>query len=119
MQPTMRRALAIVAIAATATAHASGDWVSEDKALHFGVSATLAAFSYGAAASLDATPLEKALWGAGVPLAVGAAKEGFDALGAGTPDWSDMGWNALGAATGLVLSWGIECIATSECFFRS
>ncbi len=48
--------------------------------------------------------------GAGVAIGVGAAKEGWDALGHGDPSWRDFAWDVIGTASGLVIAWGVDLL---------
>ena len=86
-------------------------WLGRDKALHFGASAALAMGGYAAAAALSTenTPSSYRL-GAGALLALGlgVGKEIADRYTGGHPSWRDMGWNALGTATGLATAWLID-----------
>lgn len=44
-------------------------------------------------------------WAAGlVALAVGAGKEIWDKYHGGTPAWDDLGWDAVGAILGMVIT---------------
>ncbi len=94
--------------AAPARAQAPDRWLGRDKALHFGVSAALAGGGYAATAAL--TPAERPrLWvGGGVALGAGVVKEIADRYTGGTPSWRDLGWDALGTATGLAVAWLLD-----------
>ena len=48
------------------------------------------------------------LIGAGVTLPMGAIKEGIEATGRGTPSRKDFTWDAIGAATGLLVAWLVD-----------
>lgn len=83
-------------------------WTGPDKALHFTASAALAGGGYGLGAlGMDGVPGRLAL-GAALALALGAAKEGLDAAGYGTPSWRDFAWDVTGAAFGLMFSFSID-----------
>jgi hypothetical protein len=56
-----------------------------------------------------------ALAGFGTSVLVGAAKEGLDLAGLGTPSWTDFAWDAIGAAVGVLLSLGVD-IGVSAAF---
>lgn len=90
-------------------AHAEEDaWLGRDKALHFGASAVIAGSSYGVGTMFLDGRLGPAILGGSVALAAGAAKEGWDALGHGTPSWRDFAWDAIGTAVGLGIALGID-----------
>jgi putative lipoprotein len=88
-------------------AHADA-WLGPDKALHFTASASLAAGGWGAGALLSEDVRVRALAGAGLALGAGAAKEAWDWATYGRPSARDMAWNAVGATTGLLLSWTVD-----------
>lgn len=85
-------------------------WWGRDKALHFGVSAGIATGAYGVGTVLFDKRLDAALFGGAVALGVGAAKEGADALGYGTPSWRDFTWDAAGTLVGVALGLGIDLL---------
>lgn len=88
-------------------------WLSRDKALHFDVSAGIAAAGYGVSAGWLVDARWKALAiGGGVALAAGAGKELLDAthvLG-GDPSWRDFTWDIVGTVAGLAIAWGIDLL---------
>lgn len=92
----------------TGAAPSPDPWLSEDKARHFAVTTALSGGGYGVAALYTDKRWLRLAVGFGSALAVGAAKEGYDALGQGDPSWKDMTWNVLGAATGTLIAWGID-----------
>jgi len=76
-------------------------WFGADKAFHFGASFGLSAGGYAfGVASFDSRWAAVAL-GSGIALGLGAAKEGLDAAGLGTPSWEDLVWDVVGTALGL------------------
>lgn len=86
-------------------------WLGPDKALHFGVSAGLAAGSYGAGRAVLFDARSHALLvGAGLTLAVGASKELWDLSGAGDPSWRDFTWDVIGTLVGLGVAWGLDLL---------
>jgi putative lipoprotein len=95
-------------LAATARAQEPDPWLGPDKALHFGVSAGLAAGGYAGAALVFEDEPPRLLVGGGLALAVGLGKELLDLAGAGNPSWKDLTWDVLGAATGLALAWAVD-----------
>jgi putative lipoprotein len=86
-------------------------WFARDKALHFDVSLGIAATSYALATwkLTDSRGAALAIAG-GFTLAVGAAKEGLDALGLGDPSWKDFAWDAIGTVCGLAIAWGADLL---------
>ena len=83
-------------------------WFGRDKLLHFAASGSLAVVGYANASMLtESRPVRV---GAGAALAVGAgvAKELWDLDGHGDPSWRDLSWDLLGAATGLLISVGVD-----------
>ena len=112
----MRRARSLVATALSVSLLAGArparadDWWGRDKALHFGVSAGLAAGGYTVgAAAFDARWKALAL-GGGVSAAAGIGKEALDLTGYGDPSWKDLTWDAIGIVTGLALAWTVDAL---------
>ncbi|HEY8040940.1 MAG TPA: hypothetical protein VIF15_14140 [Polyangiaceae bacterium] len=100
-------------LAPSARAQDADPWISRDKALHFDVSAGIAAATYGVSAGwlFDARWKSLAL-GGGVALAAGAGKELLDAthvLG-GDPSWKDFTWDVIGTVAGLAIAWGVDLL---------
>jgi putative lipoprotein len=86
-------------------------WFGADKAAHFGVSAALAAGTYGASAGLLELPRSTSLiLGAGASAAAGIAKEGLDLAGFGDPSWKDLAWDGIGIVVGLALAWTVDIL---------
>jgi putative lipoprotein len=111
----MRRALAVLALAAallsSASARADDDpWWGEDKALHFGASATIAAGGYVLGASLFEARGHALLTGAGLAALAGIGKETLDLAGYGHPSWKDLAWDGIGLAFGLALAFGVDLL---------
>lgn len=113
----MRMAAALVlagfTMSSTAKAQDADPWFARDKALHFDVSAGIAAAGYGVSAGWLVDARWKALAiGGGVALAAGAAKELLDAthvLG-GDPSWRDFTWDVIGTLAGLAIAWGVDLL---------
>jgi putative lipoprotein len=106
-------ALAALGYTTDARADDPDPWLSRDKALHFDVSAGLAAAGYGVSAGWLVDARWKALaLGGGVALVAGAAKEVADATGLvrGDPSWKDFTWDVLGTVAGLALAWSVDLI---------
>lgn len=84
------------------------DFWGPDKALHFGVSAALSVGGYATSALVFDKPWQRALSGAAFSLAVGAGKEGYDAVAGGDPSWKDFAWDGIGTAMGISLSLTVD-----------
>jgi putative lipoprotein len=105
--------VAAIAISTAAFADDADPWVSRDKALHFDVSAGIAAAAYGVSAAWLVDARWKALAiGGGVALAAGAGKEIVDATGVfgGDASWKDFTWDAIGTTAGLAIAWGVDLL---------
>ena len=104
--------VSLTALAAPRVARAdSADadpWFGRDKLIHFAASGSLAVVGYANASML--TENRPARIGAGAALAVGAgvAKELWDLDGHGDASWRDLSWDLIGAATGLLVSVGVD-----------
>jgi len=98
-----------VALLVSTSARAEPDpWFGSDKALHFGLSAGIAAGAYATSAVFLQTPRERLIYGASVAVLAGVGKELWDASGSGTPSFKDLTWDALGAIVGLAVTWAID-----------
>ena len=85
-------------------------WFGRDKLIHFAASGSLAVVGYANASMLtENRPLRI---GAGATLALGAgvAKELWDLDGHGDASWRDLSWDVIGAATGLLVSVGVDWV---------
>ena len=106
----MRLSAAIVAafLTLSSTGAYADSWLGPDKLKHYVAGAGIAAAGYGASAL--AFERREPRVGAGLTVAVGAGavKEWRDRSHAGTPSWRDFTWSALGAATGVTLSWLVD-----------
>jgi putative lipoprotein len=83
-------------------------WFGPDKALHFGVSAALAAGGYTVAGLRWDTAPPKLAFGAAVALSAGVLKELLDLAHYGTPSYRDLAWDAAGTLVGLSVSWLVD-----------
>jgi putative lipoprotein len=94
--------------AARADSANADPWFGRDKLIHFAASGSLAVVGYANASML--TENRPARLGAGAALAVGAgvAKELWDLDGHGDASWRDLSWDLIGAATGLLVSFGVD-----------
>ncbi|MBI4703073.1 MAG: hypothetical protein HY744_18305 [Deltaproteobacteria bacterium] len=79
-------------------------WSGPDKALHFVAGFGLSAGGYAIGAAAFDDRLAATALGTGFALGLGAAKEGIDAAGAGTPSYRDFTWTVLGACLGIGVS---------------
>jgi putative lipoprotein len=104
-------ATSVALLTASGAARASDPdpWFARDKALHFDVSAGIAAAAYGVSAGwlVDARWKSLAI-GGGVAVGAGAAKELLDLAGLGDPSWKDFTWDVIGTVAGLAIAWGID-----------
>jgi putative lipoprotein len=83
-------------------------WFGRDKLIHFAAAGSLAVVGYANASMLTENRSVRA--GAGAALAVGAgvAKELWDLDGHGDASWRDLGWDLIGAATGILVAAGVD-----------
>jgi len=80
-----------------------------DKALHFSLSAAIAAGSYGGVSLLGLHGQTNRLVTAGtITLGIGYTKEVADAMGFGTPSWKDLVWDIFGTAVGLGVAVAVD-----------
>lgn len=96
-------------LAAPSTVRADDDpWTGPDKERHFAASAGIAGGGYALGLSAFDARWKALVAGGAAAIVAGAAKEGVDALGYGTPSWRDFTWDILGAAAGLCFVWLID-----------
>lgn len=107
--PRLVASVGLVIVLTTGPA-AADDWFARDKGLHFGVSAGIAAGSYGIAAVATEKRWKRALIGVGTALLVGVGKETYDAVGPGDPSGRDLAWDAGGAAVGAGLALSLDAL---------
>lgn len=100
-------ACALTRVPAAAAAE-SDPWFGHDKALHFSVSAGLAAGGYGVTAAVADDRHWRLPAGALVALGAGVGKELYDLTGRGDASWRDLTWDVLGTATGLGVAWLVD-----------
>jgi hypothetical protein len=87
---------------------ADGDrWFGSDKALHVGVTVFLAGAGYAGSARVLKDCWARALTGAGIAIAAGAAKESIDLATHSDPSLRDFG-DVVGATTSAVIAWGLD-----------
>ncbi len=111
----LRRAVAALlavaltfALAPRAVAADPDPWFGRDKALHFGASSLLAGGGYAGAAAFSERTGVRVATGASLALSAGIAKEVYDRYGGGDASWRDLTWDAVGTATGLLVSWLLD-----------
>jgi putative lipoprotein len=108
--PLMIALGAVLLIAPSARAADPDPWIAKDKALHFGVSASIAISGYGIGAYAFDARAHALLLGGGLAAGAGIVKESLDLAGYGTPSWKDVAWDGIGIATGLALAWGLDLL---------
>lgn len=106
----LRLVIALVAMSSAAAAEEPDPWWGRDKALHFGVSAGLAAGGYAASTLVLDERWQRATAGASFALSLGAAKELYDAQGHGHASAKDFTWDVAGAAVGTALALVVDLI---------
>ena len=105
----MRVAALLVLVSTAAFAQDDDPWLSPDKGLHFAVSAGIASAGYASAALFTRDVHVKFAVGLALSLAAGTGKEMLDAFRAGSDSsYKDLAFDALGIATGLVVSWLVD-----------
>ena len=82
-----------------------------DKALHFGVSAGVSIGAYATSTLFLDEPWQRAVFASAVTLSLGAAKEGWDAMGHGTPSFADFAWDAAGTTVGVGIALTLDLTA--------
>jgi putative lipoprotein len=101
-------ALPAVALTRIASAEQSDPWWGKDKALHFGISAGLAAGGYAASTAFVEPRWQRAAIGSGFALSLGAGKELYDLSGHGDPSWKDFAWDVAGTAVGIAIALAVD-----------
>lgn len=89
------------------------DWWGQDKALHFTISFGIGSAGYALAVPVTEHREYRALSGIGAGFAIGAAKEGYDASGAGDPSWRDFAWDVAGTAVGVLMAYAVDHLVTT------
>jgi len=101
-------AVAAAVVCSATAARADDEWLARDKALHLGVSATLAGGGYAASSPWLDARWQRCTAGASLALGAGIAKEAWDATGAGDPSWKDFGADVAGTALGVLVALAID-----------
>jgi len=114
----LRPSVAVAAVAALALLTASAavraetadadPWFGRDKLLHFSAAGSLAVVGYAGASMLTESRPARAGTGAALAVGAGVAKELWDLDGHGDASWRDLSWDLIGAATGVLLSVGVD-----------
>jgi putative lipoprotein len=110
--PPLALSLALSLASRSAAASDADPWFGPDKALHFAVSAGLAAGGYAAVSPWLESRTERALAGSALSLTLGASKELWDLAGHGDPSWRDFTWDVLGTALGVALAVSVDALAS-------
>lgn len=97
-----------LALAPRARAAPPDPWFACDKALHFGVTFTLAGGGYAGAALVSPRESVRAAAGAGLGLGTGIAKEVYDRYSGGDASWRDLTWDVVGTASGVLMAWLLD-----------
>lgn len=84
------------------------DLFGPDKALHFGVSAGVSIGAYAASSLFLDEPWQRAVFAGVTTLSLGAAKEGWDAMGHGTPSLADFAWDMAGTTVGVSIALTVD-----------
>jgi putative lipoprotein len=83
-------------------------WFGRDKLLHFSAAGSLAVIGYANASMLTESRPARAATGGALAVGAGVAKELWDLDGHGDASWRDLTWDVLGAATGVLVSLGVD-----------
>ena len=105
--------LAVLGISRPAAAD-DDPWWGRDKALHFGVSAGLAAGGYGVSSLFLEPRWQRAALGGGFALTLGAGKEAYDATGRGDASIKDFTWDVAGAAVGVAVALLVDVVVSGS-----
>jgi uncharacterized protein YfiM (DUF2279 family) len=112
----LRAGLVVVSaslLASEVSAQEVDPWWGRDKAAHLTVSMGVSSLAYGLVRSRTDRRYLAFGVGLGTSLVVGAAKEGLDSLGLGTPSWRDFFWDSVGAIVGSGLALGLDLILSA------
>jgi putative lipoprotein len=101
-------AVAAALAAPRARAQDADPWFGRDKALHFTATASIAVVGYAGATFVTESRGVRAGAGAGLAMAAGIGKELWDLGGRGDPSMRDLAWDAIGAATGVLVAWTVD-----------
>jgi putative lipoprotein len=110
MRASSASVLTLALLTALPREASADDFWAADKALHFGVSMALSIGGYAASSLVFDEPWQRALSGGTLSLAVGAGKEGYDAIAGGDPSWKDFAWDGIGTAAGISVSLSVDLL---------
>jgi putative lipoprotein len=102
----------LLMFASPARAEERDPWWGRDKALHFGVSAGLAAGGYATSSLFLEPRWQRATAGAGFALTLGVGKEVYDATGHGQASGKDLAWDVAGTALGTAIALVVDVLIT-------
>lgn len=105
-----RCVMAVVATVALGLAAPARGQPAPDERMHLGVSVALGAGGFIGARLVTRDRWVRAALGFGGAVAIGAGKELVDALGSGDPSLGDLGWDVLGAITGVVVAAALDAL---------
>lgn len=110
MKQSQALAYAIVLFASSTTwaQKRSVPWFERSEFLHFAASAEIATNGYTLGAAFSPDRRVRLASGAALALTAGFAKELYDLAAYGDFSWRDIGWDVLGVATGLLISWLVD-----------
>jgi putative lipoprotein len=98
----------LLALPSRAGAQGHDPWWGQDKRLHFGISAALAATGY-AGTSLVTTRSElRTIVAVALAFSTGIAKEAYDIHTHGDASVRDLTWDLVGTTTGTVVAWLVD-----------
>ncbi len=100
--------MALFAASAAFAQKSSVPWFERSEFLHVAASAELATNGYTLGAAFWKDPGLRLASGAALALTAGFAKELYDLSAYGEFSWRDIGWDAVGVATGLLISWLVD-----------
>jgi putative lipoprotein len=90
--------------AGAARADDADPWFGHDKLLHFEAAGSLAVVGYAGGSMLTTDRPARAATGLALGLGAGIIKELWDLDGHGDASWRDLTWDAVGAATGVLVA---------------
>lgn len=101
-------AMLLVASPSAVAQDGSVPWFERSAFLHFAASAELATNGYVLGAAFSEDRRVRLASGAALALTAGVAKELYDLSAHGDFSSRDIGWDVIGTATGLLISWLVD-----------
>jgi len=95
---------AVLTQAGAARADEADPWFGHDKLLHFEAAGSLTVIGYAGGSMLTTDRPARDATGVALGLGAGIAKELWDLDGHGDASWRDLTWDAVGAATGVLVA---------------